>query len=53
MGFHEPKRTQKTLNIFKRILYELKLALNELSIAFVVVKLKISNILRTHSASMK
>ena len=30
MGLNEPKRTKKTLNIFKMILYELKIDLNEL-----------------------
>ena len=30
MGWNEPKQTQKTLNIFKIILYELKMDLNEL-----------------------
>ena len=30
MGLNEPKRTQKTLNISKMILYELKMGLNEL-----------------------
>ena len=30
MGWNEPKRSQKTLNIFKIILYELKMGLNEL-----------------------
>ena len=29
-GLDEPKRTQKTLNILKMILYELKMCLNEL-----------------------
>ena len=29
MDLNEPKRTQKTLNIFKVILYELKIGLNE------------------------
>ena len=30
MGLKEPKQTQKTLNLFKMILYELKMSLNEL-----------------------
>ena len=30
MGLNEPKRIEKTLNIFKMILYELKMGLNEL-----------------------
>ena len=30
MGLNEPKWAQKTLNIFKMILYELKIGLNEL-----------------------
>ena len=29
MGLNEPTRTQKTLNIFKMILYGLKIGLNE------------------------
>ena len=34
MGLNEPKWAQKTLNIFKTILYELKIGLNELKWAF-------------------
>ena len=30
MGLNKPKRVQKTLNIFKMILYEFKIGLNEL-----------------------
>ena len=30
MDLKEPKQTQKTLNIFKMILYELTMSLNEL-----------------------
>ena len=30
MGLNEPERAQKTLNILKKILYELKMGLNEL-----------------------
>ena len=30
MGLNDPKWAQKTLNIFKMILYELKIGLNEL-----------------------
>ena len=30
MGLNKPKRAQKILNIFKMILYELKMGLNEL-----------------------
>ena len=30
MGLDEPKWAQKTVNIFKMILYELKIGLNEL-----------------------
>ena len=32
MDLNEPKRSEKTLNIFKLILYELKMGLNELKI---------------------
>ena len=33
MGLNEPKWAQMTLNIFKMILYELKIGLNELQSA--------------------
>ena len=32
MGLNDPKKAQKTLNIFKMILNELKMGLNELKV---------------------
>ena len=38
MGSNEPKWAQGTLNMFKMILYELKMGLNELEWAYINVK---------------
>ena len=37
MGLNKPKLTQKTLNISKIILYELKIGLNELKWALTLI----------------